>query len=121
MKHLRKFNESVEQDLKDIGLELQDIGMYMYIEKNRNVFYNPAIKFKNWNAESIYWKDVKDTIFRIKDYLGDRLVSFCCNHYVDLDMEHSGITAMEFIKLDESYDKIPAHYKIYAMWIEFEE
>lgn len=74
MKYLRKYNESYIniEDIKDICLELTDLGIVISISstdayRNKNVIY-----FHNYNIHNgMKWNDVKDCLLRLKDYLGD--------------------------------------------------
>ena len=82
MKHLEKFNwfrkktEISDDVIKDIYIELKDLGfgdisMHKWstsIGTERSKRYHGYICGMNFNG--IPWKDIKDTILRIKDYLG---------------------------------------------------
>jgi len=69
MKYLKKFNEAIDkEDIKDILLELDDIGL--------NIINMPLNHAKNMilissEDEYILWEDVEDSILRLKDYIGD--------------------------------------------------
>jgi hypothetical protein len=93
MKHLRKFNESKERDsilydLKDIVLELDDIGFYTLCKKSdkvRGVLPWEGNKFTEYevyislpgnqntgevrrNARLINWSEIKEAVIRINDF-----------------------------------------------------
>jgi len=92
MKHLKRFNESAnEEDIKDILLELEDDGFYFYNTKDPLLNYveNDCInivikKVSNEPHDGgyfgenkvFYWSDIKDVCLRLKDYLGDNFVDF---------------------------------------------
>ena len=68
MKHLKKFNESTNwNDIKDICIELEDIGMTVEIDD-----YGVEI----FAEDKIIWEDVKDCLLRLKDYLGEDYLFF---------------------------------------------
>ncbi len=77
MKHLRKYNESVEQitsqDVKDILLELEDEGFKVKIEHCDWLIediYTAEISKYN---KSFKYDEVKETLLRLKEYLGVNL------------------------------------------------
>jgi len=76
MKHLKKFNESVGdisfEDIKDICLELEDLGMKVSIIRTgyENNIVEYYIEFSTEIDQGIYWNDIKDCLLRLKDYLG---------------------------------------------------
>ena len=87
MKHLKRFNESVEtnvldqsvvDDCKDILLELEDKG----IETNIHSYFNSGVSIgedhnKNWitfffNREKDFdYSDIEDVVERLKSYLSE--------------------------------------------------
>jgi len=79
MKHLKRYNELKEwqstnfdsiniEDVKDILLELEDIGFA--IRYKYDTLDKISIECKTQKDE-IIWGDVKDCILRLKKYLGD--------------------------------------------------
>jgi hypothetical protein len=86
MKHLKTYKvfESTELDLKDILLELKDMGYI--ITHNDDVLL--AVTGKPSNIKAIIvrdntinrielpWSELKEYALRIKDYLGDKYLSF---------------------------------------------
>jgi len=87
MKYLKYFENmndvsSVKEDIKDICLELEDIGFDIYVERgldwldNEN-FIPYIIKiYKKLDEEEEYfnYSDVEEVIERLKDYLGDKFI-----------------------------------------------
>ena len=89
LRYLRKYNllkESTEQDLKDILLELQDEG-YRVLHNDdvllavtgepsniKAIVVRDVMKPSEW-AE-LPWSELKEYALRIKDYLGDKYLSF---------------------------------------------
>ena len=80
MKYLKRFNETIDIDIiKDICLELEDMGFYIkiyekkyYIQLNiKRGEYKPDGCFVfSWNNE------IKDCLLRIKNYLNYDFISF---------------------------------------------
>jgi len=91
MKYLRKYNESYIniEDIKDICLELTDLGIVISISstdayRNKNVIY-----FHNYNIHNgMKWNDVKDCLLRLKDYLGDKFIEFGYSSVTNLYYNH---------------------------------
>jgi len=86
MKHLKykKVFESILpelttiEDIKDICLELEDVGLRSYIGVNRKSLskarLTPRYEIEIVNTGSyFYYKDVKEVVERLRHYLGDRL------------------------------------------------
>lgn len=86
MKHLRKFNESFKddlQDIKDICLEMSDMGYSPEISV-RKVDPSPMtnrfkisdqviqIKLESTSLKSIHINDIHDTLLRIQDFSIDK-------------------------------------------------
>ncbi len=87
MKHLKKYNESnssdIVQNIKDILIELNDIGFKSKVEHSSNKFIPSCInvtiyKYDLFNSEfgeggymRYQISDVIDTIFRLNSYLTD--------------------------------------------------
>jgi len=95
MKYLRKFNEAVSpeltpkemQDIEDILLEVKDIRMFIHFSENsiyknwlNQIPYN-FISCTDISSLSIKWKDIKDCVLRVKDYLGNKYVSFSYTNF----------------------------------------
>jgi len=89
MKYLRKFNESIREDIEDILLELKDIGFTIdiipkqykaystgtiFIEKSENENY--TYRDDGYNRLEFKWEEIKDCVLRLKDYLGKNFISF---------------------------------------------
>lgn len=67
MRYLKLYNESISdseflKDIKDILIELIDIGLYARITKDSSILIRSTFQ------TDVKWKDVKDTILRIFDY-----------------------------------------------------
>ncbi len=90
MKHLKKYNESVEeptlQDVRDILLELEDEGFTAKIHrlKSQNVL---KILIKKTKLECYKYQDVKETLLRLKDYLGEKI------RYISVSIDPNNIWA----------------------------
>ena len=112
MKHLRKFNESIDQEiLNDILLELEDIGMRTDIIRGYvssiGYIHFIVIKSPDPNNKTIYWGDVEDCILRLKDYLGDNFLNGWYRKYYkseDSGLFHSKSEQLQ-IKFDNSLEK----------------
>ena len=87
MKYIKKFNEKITfygdshninkesyeivQTIDDILLELEDDGKFRISFNRINKMYFVQIR----NINRVFnWNDVKEFIYRIKDYLGDRYI-----------------------------------------------
>lgn len=78
-----KIDDSILQDIKDICLELEDVGLYTYILSYQNtsemwlMIYSPSDNnfiggrpyYGITGLREFYWKDIKDTILRLIDFL----------------------------------------------------
>ncbi len=80
MKHLRKYNESLEetlQDVRDILLELEDNGFVIKFSNMKQIakpFVNVfKISIKSSKAMDFEYDDVKEALLRLSDYLDDKL------------------------------------------------
>ena len=92
MRHVKMFNEMnseiSNQDIKDICLELEDLGYTIKMEGfgnssnpvNSNYVKIRCNKIIHYNGLSgltdLKWNEIKDCFLRLKDYLGDRYVQF---------------------------------------------
>ena len=85
MKYLKKFNETINiEDLRDICLELEDINIRCSFIPSWNRRDGLIIsicgkvidgkKVDDYNY--VYFSEIKDTLLRIKDYLGDKFIRF---------------------------------------------
>jgi len=91
MKHLKKFNENNEfkEDLKDICLEFEDMDWSIDMAHYGKSIPSRILKFMgapkdeyeydfiiavNQTKLITRWIDIKDIIYRIKEYMGDRLL-----------------------------------------------
>ena len=80
MKHLEKFNwfrknEVSEEDIKDILLEVEDLGMTTVFGSGHNYNYLKVTTSED-EVYSVYWKDIKDCVLRLKSYLGGKFIYF---------------------------------------------
>jgi len=87
MKHLRRFNESIDQeDLNDILLELRDMDFKVSGSKPLrpgatgfdpdHEYYRVSSITRDKSGNGTPWKDLKDCVLRIKNYIGDHFVRF---------------------------------------------
>jgi len=80
MKHLKSFNESISREVvKDICLELEDLGMTSEIKEFQWQGYTQCviifnIKYKYKQTSYVLWDDVKDCLLRLKKYLGKNFI-----------------------------------------------
>ncbi len=75
MKHLRKYNESVEEksfeDIRDICQELVDDGFEIeYVKADKEIL----IRFTKPHFERFLYSKVEETVLRLYDYLGDNIL-----------------------------------------------
>ncbi len=114
MKHLKKYNESIEQkslqDIKDILLELEDEGFITRIATRRGI---ATITITNHNVTYFKYPDVKETMLRLKDYLGSNYRGTSCGgsteymYPVPIDVKYNIHGKMKFIHvLFATYDII---------------
>jgi len=129
MKHLKKFNESVDNEiLGDILLELKDMDLEVTIhpisskityllklEKTKVIYIRPnryEHQARRQEVPTFEWKDVKESILRIRDYLGENLIGFqYC--YSNLNILYKKI------ELDELNDNLDIPYKLFSINIEY--
>ena len=132
MKHLKSYKvfESIEteQDLKDILLELQDEG-YKVIH-NDDVML--GVTGEPGNIKAIWvrdvsnpsycvgkdWSELKDYALRIKDYLGDKYLSFAWRPIVFVPVALGGEKPYRVVELDEDTE---INGKIYSFVIKYKE
>ena len=78
MKHLTPYKifESTELDLKEILLELKDMGYTITHDDAllKSIWIKDNINPSDW--VELPWSELKEYALRIKDYLGDKFVSF---------------------------------------------
>ncbi len=75
MKHLKKYNESVSeislQDVEDICQELKDEGFQIYNIITHQSYNNKKLYIIEISRKGGFkYDDVKETLLRLKDYLG---------------------------------------------------
>jgi len=120
MKHLKRFNEAKDLNtIKDICLELEDIGMLIRFDQNWLYskhkgsyldfidFLVPISLHKNKDIE---WEDVKDCILRLKDYLGDRFVTFTYRLFSSDYIREVGLN--DHIIIDGPLQEIIIEYRV---------
>ena len=115
MKYLKRFNESLKSDIDDILLELSDLGINVSNEMLRrgelgydqdiHLFMIKCISIENGDFnDGLEWRDIKDCILRIKQYLGKRFVRFLYRKY-DVTWYHSKYySKSKYIELNEDTD-----------------
>ena len=98
MKYLRKFNESIQDTINDICLELSDLGFYSY-ENGINlesVILQPAHGFFHDKASCVgisrntpfHFDEIKDCVYRLKNFVGiDKIDTF--NYQLIGDKEYT--------------------------------
>ena len=88
MRHIKTYKifESTELDLKEILLELQDMGYRIIYEDDvlyavtgepsdiKAIVVRDVMKPADW--VDLPWSELKEYALRIKDYLGDKYLSF---------------------------------------------
>ena len=78
MKHLTPYKifESTELDLREILLELKDIGYTITHDDAllKSIWIKDNINPSDW--VELPWSELKEYALRIKDYLGDKFISF---------------------------------------------
>jgi len=93
MKYLRLFeSNSVVEDIKDICLELEDIGLDVEIESSGR--FNGLISISKNQigdasqddslSEFFDYSEVREVIERLKDYLGNRIISIMVTSWVNV-------------------------------------
>jgi hypothetical protein len=97
MRYLKTYKifESTEHDLSDILLELQDMGYK--VSHQGGAYMNKYVMIIGESKGGIYgnetslelpWSELKEYALRIKDYLGDKYLSFAWRsfrHYGDIN------------------------------------
>jgi len=110
MKHLRPYKifESTELDLKEILLELQDMGYRIIYEDDvlyavtgepsdiKAIVVRDVMKPSDW--VDLPWSELKEYALRIKDYLGDKYLSFQWRKVVN---DKTGENPYKTIELNE--------------------
>ena len=122
MKYLKSYKlfESTEQDLKDILLELKDMGYRIIYEDD--VVLSPsfqrlkgAVTGEPGNVKAIVvrdvmkpsewielpWSELKEYALRIKDYLGDKYLSFMWRKVISDNPGTLGDNPYKTIELNE--------------------
>jgi len=137
MRYLEKFNwfkkekvikipiyepstEISKVDIEDISLELEDLGFKFYIERpytgDSLHIYDEFIgsSFIIFQKEDLTtkWSDIKDCILRLKDYLGNRYVTFrCSTFYKGRGVYNTYSTLDENTKIKGKINYINIEYK----------
>jgi hypothetical protein len=107
MKHLKAYKifESTEQDLKDILLELEDMGYRVIYEDDVNgaitgkpgnvkaIVVRDVIRSSDW--EGLPWSELKEYALRIKGYLGDKYLSFMFRFRDVIKPRFPGVSVIE--------------------------
>lgn len=87
MKYLRKFNESVQDTINDICLELSDLGFYsdrngvnfesVIIQPAHNSFYDKVSYVGISKNTPFHFDEIKDCVYRLKNFVGiDKIDTF---------------------------------------------
>ena len=120
MKHLRTYKifESTELDLREILLELQDMGYRIIYEDDvlldgrrrwyavtgessdiKSIVVRDAMKPSDWI--DLPWSELKEYALRIKDYLGDKYLSFMWRKVISDNGGTIGDNPYKTIELNE--------------------
>lgn len=75
MNYLESYNlyNKSEQDIRDICLELEDIGMSSSVNHNDSCISTIEIKFIS-SKYGVPWCDIEDCLLRLKGYLGSSFI-----------------------------------------------
>ncbi len=104
MKHLKKYNESIEEkksfeDIRDICLELEDDGFDIFYAGFYTTGATCAIRIAK-PSEKFLYTEVKEVLLRLKDYLGsnyDKII-YDKGYRTNLDYDIRGkISFLHFI------------------------
>lgn len=124
MRHLKTYKifESTELDLREILLELQDMGYR--IEHNDDVLLAVTGEPSNVkailvgdtgtnNTISLPWSELKEYALRIKDYLGDKYLSFQCRKPIPYtgDNPYKTIELNEMTEINDKVKSFVIKYK----------
>ena len=123
-KRLNESIESTEQDLKDILLELKDMGYRIIYEDDVKVLLDPTderdVTGKPGNVKAIIvrdlmrpsdwidlpWSELKEYALRIKDYLGDKYLSFQWRKVVNDKTGENPYKTIELNEMTEINDRV---------------
>ncbi len=130
MRYLKRFNESIDDDItkifehvKDISIELKDMGFRIRFEKFQ-IFTDVTlhhIHFDKWNNEKLAfnrfsWVDIKDCIIHIINYLegGTDVIKDVTTGYNDT-LAYEFITRCDYRELDDQrkMDKFTIAFRVY--------
>lgn len=124
MKYIKPYNrKEIEQTLKEICLELEDVGYNIDIDTAEdnigviNIFKTGPLGRHGMNYLKIEFSEIKEYLLRIKDYLGDNYISSMWlitkdgNPYID-----------EWVKFDLNEDTEREYNKgLWAVLIQYHE
>lgn len=71
-------DDEVEKTLRDICLELEDLGYNIIINVEvgiNSLVINNGLGF---DSPTMDWEDIKEYLLRVKDYLGNKYIGFSC-------------------------------------------
>lgn len=131
MKNLKTFNlfesiynpvTSIEQDIKDILLELIDSGIVRvaFNDEHRN---NKFVMIRTSQADkAIYWADVQEYVYRIIDYLGDNFAQLKVRKHPNYreDRDRNINTEPDWIELNPDVDNSDIDYGLWSVIIKFD-
>ena len=119
LRYLKKYNllkESTEQDLKDILLELQDMGYRVIYEDDvlyavtgepsdvKAIVVRDVMRPSEW--VDLPWSELKEYALRIKDYLGDKYLGFMWRKVVNDKNSHNPYKTIELNDDTEINDRV---------------
>ncbi len=130
-----KIFESTELDLKEILLELKDLGYTItHDDAIRGPGYDALNRMNSDRLKSIWikdninpsdwvelpWSELKEYALRIKDYLGDKFVSFQCRKIVGFPSPIPAFTSNPYITV-ELNEETEIDDRIWSFVIKYKE
>lgn len=123
MKYLRNYRvyESIsdtqyrsEQDMRDICLELVDMGMSIHFDYNgdKNVLSRCMVIYNDNGSHVHDWATIKDYALRLKDYLGDDYLKFIYFSKDIINKNWHSIDLNEDTKISKKIISFGVEYKI---------
>lgn len=103
MKYLKLYEAFNYEDIKDILLEVEDLGYKAILQGDQiatsDFFY---IKIFKYAPENVKFEEVKDCLLRLKEYAGNRFINFMV--YVTTTIGWRTIELCEDTELDYNID-----------------
>lgn len=129
MKYLKHINESIadniKQDIIEIGYDITDGDRFIMIvdqsdnsyNTNKNIYFVFIQRYINEyeissESDEFHFNEIKDCVLRMKDYLGDRFISF--EFISSHDIEWTELNDVcENTRIDKMISNICIQYEIY--------